>query len=61
MWVVSEEGTCADVIHGETTTVPEKDDADPGPPRAVLTLLELYFWSNSLSLNTSSKLSGSNT
>ena len=25
MRVVSEEGTGADVIHGETTTVPEKD------------------------------------
>ena len=26
MWGVIEEGTGADVIHGNTTTVPEKDD-----------------------------------
>lgn len=43
MWVVSEEGTGADVIHGETTTVPEKDDGRPRASESSLDTVRALF------------------
>lgn len=43
MWVVSEEGTGADDIHGDTITVPEKDNNRPRTSKSSLDAVRASF------------------